>query len=1831
MSNLATIVNNILADSGIDDINVVVTTGSYSNPAWITALAWTKITGTPTTLSGYGITNAYTKTEVDTLLSAKQNTLTLTTTGTSGAATLVGATLNIPQYQAVLTNPVTGTGTANQIAYWTSTSAIGALSTATYPSLTELSYVKGVTSAIQTQIDSKQATLTLTTTGTSGAATLVGATLNIPQYQSVLTNPVTGTGTANYHAKWTSGSAIGNSLIYDDGTSLGINTTTLTKNINFAGTFRYERVYAYGNYSANFSNAGATTTAWFKLGNASPFSQTRIFYRAGSNTSEEEGEIRISNTCDRPFIEWTRNTYNYHIVEVKGRMQGSCQPCEVWVLIRYGNSYGGGNTNFQWQIHGGTDASFAVSNTTGTPGTGTNEVSVNTTSGYFYANSGDLYVANRIGIGTTSPQYDLQANGGFADGANGYVATFHSSIGATGDAYVGIGAYRSDALASGRNAYINAIAPSGGSGTLLLQTTGGNVSIGTATPGIVAKLLVEGNSIVLNTEGSNQAKSIYFRYSDGGDLRSDTYLTFSTGGSPSEKARLTAAGRYGIGTTAPAANLHVVGESAGTRGTIAEFRNSDNSQRIDIRDENGATQQPPGLYSPSAGYGLGLYAATGPLILYAGGITTTFERVRILTTGEVGINTDTPQRRLDVFSNAVTNTAVFFGASIAAGEWSGVSFGYGEKANSNYRKSALVFERVDASARGKIHILNNNAADTSSASLSDARVTILSGGNVGISTASPIEKLDVRGKVYVNNGGGLYIDPNATNTIFATIGARDLAFEVNGSNRLIIASGGTATLSSLAGTGSRIVVADASGNLSASAALSGYVTGSGTANYITKWTGGSAVGNSLIYDNGTNVGINTTTPDALFSIANTSGQLIHHVFASVTLGNNSTWYRVAQLNNNLRADIELFISTVFGGAFGSTRVRISSLARTIQAEWGNVNNGYAIRGVRLATESGVTYLEILSNETAPAVTITSSYIRGTNFTPLAFTSTLGSTATQTFLFSDYSALNGGSFVGTLEASSGYNYSIITEGSERLRVIGNGQIRFSNYTSSSSFTGTAAGLLAFTSAGNIITLSSTLFPSGSGTTNYITKWTGANSVGNSQIFDNGSNVGIFTTPQTWTTNRQTVQIGNSVVLSAGTAYYPYASFLGNNVYYDASDVARYINASGASMFYFNAHAGGNFLWNVADPGAAGSAITFRTPMALNNAGQLSIVGTSNTANNLTVVGNIRAGGSGTTGGEIIASGGLSNGNYVAMRHDDTNGYITVTRTVYDGHLILQPYANVGISTSSPAYKLDVNGVGRFLSVGIVQASSNSDTPNISFTNNGTAYTWGVVGGLLQGDGDGSLYFSTKIGALVTEKARLTSVGNFGLGTTAPNRTLTVFGTTRHERVYGYGNNVLSVANSVSYGTVWVHLGTCNPFTTDKIYYRVNTNTSEEEGEITVSSTCSLPFVQWQRNTYNAMIVQVRARMTGGCGNCQIWVQMRYGSDYIGANTTLQWQAYNGTDSGFTVVNATGTPGTGTNEKSIVGNEGYFYANSGSITVADNIGIGLTAPSAKLQIDSALGNDAIRISDTAGSVRMAIGQEASYQGNYINTRNIDMKLQTYLAGGSGGNIIFQTQDNGTASVTERMRVNTAGRVLMGTTSVVDSAQLTLRKTDGTNGGVTYTLAWFQNATGYQNGLAIKSRDNIVTLAADFSGSAGGAADLAFATNATTSGLAASEKMRLTTAGELWIGYTADQGAYLLQVNGSVYASAYFESSDIRLKDILNRYQSVDFDTIEYKWSDGRDSKLHWGYAAQEVMKFLPDAVSGSEENYYTLDYNQVHTYKIAMLEKRIAELEQQLKNK
>ena len=132
----------------------------------------------------------------------------------------------------------------------------------------------------------KQGAITLTTTGTSGAATLVGNTLNIPQYGG---SAISGSGTTNTLPKFTGSTAIGNSNITDSGTlislgsdttissgGLGIGTSTLTgyslnvaKNITGAttsygirsqGTIQSDVTVLVASYASILNTAAASFT-----------------------------------------------------------------------------------------------------------------------------------------------------------------------------------------------------------------------------------------------------------------------------------------------------------------------------------------------------------------------------------------------------------------------------------------------------------------------------------------------------------------------------------------------------------------------------------------------------------------------------------------------------------------------------------------------------------------------------------------------------------------------------------------------------------------------------------------------------------------------------------------------------------------------------------------------------------------------------------------------------------------------------------------------------------------------------------------------------------------------------------------------------------------------------------------------------------------------------------------------------------------------------------------------------------------------------------------------------------------------------------------------------------------------------------------------------------------------------------------------------------------------------------------------------------------------------------------------------------------------------------
>jgi hypothetical protein len=213
-------------------------------------------------MAGTGIT------AINSLTGAVQ-TLGVGTSGTDFAISSIGTshTFNLPtasstnrgalsssdwtifnNKQNALTNPITGTGTNNEIAYFTASGTIGSLTTGTYPSLTELSYVKGVTSGIQTQLGTKQASSTnltslsgLTYASTSFVKMTAAGTFALDT-NTYLTS--VGTGTTNELTYWSGTNTISSlttstypsltELSYVKGVTSGIQTQITGKQTDSA-------------------------------------------------------------------------------------------------------------------------------------------------------------------------------------------------------------------------------------------------------------------------------------------------------------------------------------------------------------------------------------------------------------------------------------------------------------------------------------------------------------------------------------------------------------------------------------------------------------------------------------------------------------------------------------------------------------------------------------------------------------------------------------------------------------------------------------------------------------------------------------------------------------------------------------------------------------------------------------------------------------------------------------------------------------------------------------------------------------------------------------------------------------------------------------------------------------------------------------------------------------------------------------------------------------------------------------------------------------------------------------------------------------------------------------------------------------------------------------------------------------------------------------------------------------------------------------------------------------------------------------------------------------
>jgi hypothetical protein len=95
------------------------------------------------------------------------------------------------------------------------------------------------------------------------------------------------------------------------------------------------------------------------------------------------------------------------------------------------------------------------------------------------------------------------------------------------------------------------------------------------------------------------------------------------------------------------------------------------------------------------------------------------------------------------------------------------------------------------------------------------------------------------------------------------------------------------------------------------------------------------------------------------------------------------------------------------------------------------------------------------------------------------------------------------------------------------------------------------------------------------------------------------------------------------------------------------------------------------------------------------------------------------------------------------------------------------------------------------------------------------------------------------------------------------------------------------------------------------------------------------------------------------------------------------------------------------------------------------------------------------------------------------------------------------------------------------------------------------------------------------------------------------------------------------------GGVYADSFFEFSDKRFKQVVKEnlgFVGIESITAKHYIKEGKEEI---GYFAQDFEGVLDSAILKDKDGVLSLSYRQVHTAKIAALEKRIAELEAKLK--
>jgi len=283
---------------------------------------------------------------------------------------------------------------------------------------------------------------------------------------------------------------------------------------------------------------------------------------------------------------------------------------------------------------------------------------------------------------------------------------------------------------------------------------------------------------------------------------------------------------------------------------------------------------------------------------------------------------------------------------------------------------------------------------------------------------------------------------------------------------------------------------------------------------------------------------------------------------------------------------------------------------------------------------------------------------------------------------------------------------------------------------------------------------------------------------------------------------------------------------------------------------------------------------------------------------------------------------------------------------------------------------------------------------------------------------------------------------------------------------------------------------------------------------------------------------------------------------------------------------------------------------------------------------------------GSLIANTGSGATFRAIFSTTNQIEVGNYNATDGYreilfAGSPISFYTGTAGGGSVAPRMTITAGGSILVGTQ---------------TDGGYRFDVAGqIRSFSGTPLVLSMSSNPvNDAVVAARWQGGVGTEMRyfpfeaLAYFDNtypATSGQVFGDIRFRINSGGTMTpvmtikanntsVGIGTINPTFTLDVSGtgrftsSVTATSFFESSDFRLKTLIEHNPIVKgIENLQAKLYE-KNGKIELGYFAQDAEKLMPYAVTKNADGFLNLSYREVHTAKIARLEQRVAELEKQL---